>query len=379
MLHHTLRLALVATTGLCSTVMIAAPALAQNLPTGPSIGYQSGADVINFGTSGTTGTLNLGTNQRSIVNWTGFDVGTGYTMQLQYGGAGQGAVLNRVVGGTASNISGALNGPANLDVFLLNSNGIVFGPSSTVNVGGLIASTLGLADADFVDGSPYNFSGTGTTTIGVGSGSKITTTSGPLALIAGSVVNNGTLTSAGDMALVAASDVTMAMSPGSPLSMTIRQGTPISNSLIVSGVLLGRNIYLGMATKTGVTGGLLNVVGSLVATTATATDRGVVLAAGTSANGITVETGGGSDTGGSARMTLNGNIRADEATAPANAAVEVRSSGSVTGGSRIYASDDVNLSSASSDVLLTGGLGGVSAGKSITATASGGTVGIQSA
>ncbi|KAA3623676.1 MAG: filamentous hemagglutinin N-terminal domain-containing protein, partial [Proteobacteria bacterium] len=47
--------------------------------------------------------------------------------------------INRVIGGVPSHLQGALN--ANGRVFILNSSGIVFHRSATVNVGALLATT----------------------------------------------------------------------------------------------------------------------------------------------------------------------------------------------------------------------------------------------
>jgi filamentous hemagglutinin family protein len=55
--------------------------------------------------------------------------------------------LNRVIGNEKSVIDGALN--ANGKVFIINSNGVLFGKGASVNVGGLVASTLDIADEDF--------------------------------------------------------------------------------------------------------------------------------------------------------------------------------------------------------------------------------------
>ena len=65
--------------------------------------------------------------------------------------------LNRVLGADPSAILGNLT--ANGQVFLVNPNGVLFGQDAQVNVGGLVASTLGLSDADFMAGH-YSFSGT---------------------------------------------------------------------------------------------------------------------------------------------------------------------------------------------------------------------------
>src|SRR6185295_13429827 len=58
--------------------------------------------------------------------------------------------VNRVLGGDPSLIFGQLL--ANGRVFLLNPNGVLFGPNATVNVGGLMATTLSLKSYDLTTG-----------------------------------------------------------------------------------------------------------------------------------------------------------------------------------------------------------------------------------
>jgi filamentous hemagglutinin family protein len=58
--------------------------------------------------------------------------------------------LNQILSTRASDIRGQIN--ANGQVVLVNPNGIFFGPTSSVNVGGLIASGLNISTSDFMNG-----------------------------------------------------------------------------------------------------------------------------------------------------------------------------------------------------------------------------------
>jgi filamentous hemagglutinin family protein len=88
-----------------------------------------------------------------IINWQGLNVGTGETLRFVQPSSTS-IALNRVLGSDPSLILGSIE--ANGRIFLLNPNGILFGQGSCVNVGGLVASTLSIADEDFLSGN-YRF------------------------------------------------------------------------------------------------------------------------------------------------------------------------------------------------------------------------------
>ena len=87
---------------------------------------------------------------RSVINWNSFDIGQNHT--VDFTGPNAVAVLNRVVTIDVSDINGKLMSDPSIEVFLINPNGIIFGPHSSVDVGSFIASTLDLDDDDFMAG-----------------------------------------------------------------------------------------------------------------------------------------------------------------------------------------------------------------------------------
>ena len=92
---------------------------------------------------------------RAVLSWTTFNVGQNTTLTFNQHGNANWVVLNRVVGGidkttglrtsldsalAPSKILGSIK--ADGTVLVLNQNGILFGPTSQVNVGSLIATSL---------------------------------------------------------------------------------------------------------------------------------------------------------------------------------------------------------------------------------------------
>ncbi|MDE3012323.1 MAG: filamentous hemagglutinin N-terminal domain-containing protein, partial [Pseudomonadota bacterium] len=94
-------------------------------------------------------TITQGSSQ-AIVNWQNFSIGSGEVVRAVQPGASS-VLLNRVVGQDPSLLLGALL--ANGQVFLINPRGIVFGRGSQVNAGSFLASTLDIADRDFLAGN----------------------------------------------------------------------------------------------------------------------------------------------------------------------------------------------------------------------------------
>jgi len=94
----------------------------------------------------------------AVVNWHSFSVdGQEYVQFVQPGA--QAAILNRVTGGNASQILGRIE--ANGRVFLVNPQGVYFGAGAKVDTSGFAASTLDIANDDFMRGRYVFAKGTG--------------------------------------------------------------------------------------------------------------------------------------------------------------------------------------------------------------------------
>jgi filamentous hemagglutinin family protein len=93
---------------------------------------------------GNTFTVSQASNQ-AILNWASFNVSADGKVIFQQPGATS-IALNKIYQASPSSIFGELS--ANGQIYLINPNGMVFGATSKVNVAGLIASSLGLAQGD---------------------------------------------------------------------------------------------------------------------------------------------------------------------------------------------------------------------------------------
>ncbi|NVN90572.1 MAG: filamentous hemagglutinin family protein [Desulfuromonadales bacterium] len=89
------------------------------------------------------------TSDKAIINWSSFDIGR-YASVIFKQGSSNSAVLNRIFDVNPSIINGSLT--ANGKVYLINRNGVFFGPSGSVQVQSLIASAFDISDDNFNSG-----------------------------------------------------------------------------------------------------------------------------------------------------------------------------------------------------------------------------------
>jgi filamentous hemagglutinin family protein len=114
------------------------------------------AGAAGIATVGNTTTINQ-SSQRVAIDWTSLSTRANEALVFNQPNA-QAIALNRITGSSPSELLGSLT--ANGQVFILNPNGVLFGAGSQVNVGGLVASTLSMSNADFMAGN-HVFTGSG--------------------------------------------------------------------------------------------------------------------------------------------------------------------------------------------------------------------------
>ena len=133
-----------------SALAVALPGLAAAGPSGEQVA--AGAATVSRPDSNNT-VIDQG-SARAIINWQTFSVGGQEHVIFNQPNAAA-IALNRVVGQNPSSILGSLS--ANGRVFLVNPRGVYFGPTATVDVGGLVASVMDISNEDFLAGN-YVFS-----------------------------------------------------------------------------------------------------------------------------------------------------------------------------------------------------------------------------
>ncbi|HUI66752.1 MAG TPA: filamentous hemagglutinin family protein [Nitrospirota bacterium] len=158
--------------------------------------------------------------QNAIINWQTFNIGSNSSVYFNQQGNASWAALNRIWDANPSQIYGKLS--ADGKIYLINQNGILFGPGSTVNVNSLIASALNIHDSDFLNNILHfilenyqNLSSPDTLAALSNFGEINAANGGYVFLMAPRVENFGTINApAGQIGLAAGTDVTL-MSPGS--------------------------------------------------------------------------------------------------------------------------------------------------------------------
>ncbi|HSH86928.1 MAG TPA: filamentous hemagglutinin N-terminal domain-containing protein [Methylophilus sp.] len=141
----------------------------------------------------------------NIVNFYKFGVLEGHQLDVVMPDAGR--ALYRVLGNSASEIMGKLN--SNGSLFLINQNGVLFGPNAEVNVGNIVASTLNISNDDFLKGR-YHFTGGDTAGNVINKGAIKAADEGYIVMLGKKVENAGTLVASnGSVVLASAKEAVL--------------------------------------------------------------------------------------------------------------------------------------------------------------------------
>ena len=247
-----------------------------------------GGNVTSGSSITTTGSNTVTVDQltdKLITNWQSFSIAAGETTRFNQPSSTS-VALNRVVGGSPSDIFGTLS--ANGIVYLINQNGILFAPGSQVNVGGLLASTLDISDAQFTSGQ-YNFTGaSGFGSVNNQGTININAPGGYAALLGSTVMNSGTITTAtGTVALASGNEITVNLDPSGTISaVVVPQGLTANTSgsadaINNSGVITvnGGTVILTAQSLKGLFTNLVNNEGTITANSTSSNDGVVELLA----------------------------------------------------------------------------------------------------
>jgi filamentous hemagglutinin family protein len=259
-------------------------------------GNQTVAGQGSVAVSGSTMTV----TQQSVnlsINWNGFSIGNGETVRFVQPSSSS-VALNRVTGSDPSAIYGNLS--ANGQVFLVNPNGVLFGPSARVDVGGLVASTLDISDSDLA-GRKFKFGSgnagqSGPPAAVLNQGKLTASPGGYIALLGGSVSNQGTISARlGTAALAAGGAITLDFSGDKLLNVKVDAGA--YNALAENRQLInadGGTVIMTAGARDALLSTVVNNSGVIEARTVE-NRGGVITLLGTDANGHltgTVKVGG---------------------------------------------------------------------------------------
>ncbi len=261
-------------------IALAEPA-ATTLPSGFSIaqGSVSTPDI-----AGNTMTLTQ-TSDRAVIDWQSFNIGRDATVEFKQDTASS-ITVNRVSGGSdPTQIYGQLK--ANGRVVILDTNGVFFGSTAKVDVGGLLASTGQIVDAaGFQNGGALTLTqmDAARADAAIDNAGQITAAEGGLvALVAPAVRNSGIISAhLGQVTLASGRTATVDFAGDGLIQIAVTQGlnqnltgSQIGNSGSIHAD--GGQIYMTARAGAGLVSRAINNTGVVSAQRASQQDGKIVL------------------------------------------------------------------------------------------------------
>jgi len=261
-----------------SSLLFAGLAHAAPLPNELPAGAQVSAGQVAINQAGSTLTINQ-SSSRAAVNWNTFNVGSSAAVNINQPDSNS-VLLNRVMSNNPSQIFGHIN--ANGRVYLTNPSGVYFAPGSSVNVGGIVATTHSITDADFMAGI-NNFNRNGATGSVINEGSITAALNGYVALLAAEVRNSGVIVAQLGTVALAAGDAYDLQFDSNNILANIRVAPSTIQALVENGNAVhapGGLILLSAQAASNLQGSVVNNSGVLEATGLTNTGGRILLEAG---------------------------------------------------------------------------------------------------
>lgn len=211
--------------------------------------------------SGNTTNINQSTSKASI-NWQKFGIKADEVVNFNQPNKNS-ITLNRVIGNERSIIDGALN--ANGQVWILNSNGVLFSKNASINTSGLLATTKDISDTNFQKGN-YTFSGDSTESI-INQGTIKVKNNGYVIFASNEAKNDGVIEAIkGRVQLTGADEYTINLNGNSLIDLSVDKGT-LDALVENSGTILadGGEIYLTTHAVDELLRGVVNNTGIIEA------------------------------------------------------------------------------------------------------------------
>jgi len=277
-------------------VLAASAALAALLAAGQAAALPvPGSAPATIGGGGSQPIIQVGSNSvgvdlnapRTIIDWSSFNLNGGERAEFRFDQRNW-IVLNRVqtsqvningqvVGYQAANLAAALPSQTSGNVWFYSPQGVAFGGGASVDVGGMLATSAAVNEAQFLNASNLQIGFTGS-----GSGGPVTVASGAqlqglgyLAFVAPQVSTAaGATVTAGDSGTAAYAAVDSYEITFLPAQQDLTfftflvpgggaAGSPHPTPLNVAGATTAANIYLMAISRQAVTGLLINAPGLL--------------------------------------------------------------------------------------------------------------------
>ena len=230
----------------------------------PTNGQVVAGQAVITQSSGAKPVMNINqTSTRAVIDWSSFNVGKNATVNFNTPGANS-ATLNRVNDVTASMINGAVN--SNGQIIFVNSNGVTFGKGAQVNAPGVVATTMNISNATFMENNnQQTFSGNGTGAV-VNQG-RINV-SNYVALLAPEVRNEGYIiaTKGATAVIGAGKQITLNFSDNRLITMNVDIGVYnalISNSRVIEAQ--GGLVILSASAANELSGSVIKNTGRITA------------------------------------------------------------------------------------------------------------------